>query len=48
MESEIDFKKLTGIAWDAGVSRAGTPKKGRGTVAHETAVMNDKLKVGRK
>lgn len=48
VESEIDFKKLTGIAWDAGVSRSGTPKKGRGTVTHETAIMNDKLKVGRK
>jgi hypothetical protein len=48
VEGEIDFKKLTGIAWDAGVSRSGTPKKGRGTVTHETAIMNDKLKVGRK
>ena len=43
---EQKFKELTGKAWAAGISRSGTPKRGRGTVAHEVAVMNDKIRVG--
>ncbi|ABD68795.1 hypothetical protein Rfer_1054 [Rhodoferax ferrireducens T118] len=46
IEVEQEFKELTGKAWDAGTSRSGTPKRGRGTVAHEVAVMNDKIRVG--
>lgn len=46
IEVEQEFKELTGKAWDAGTSRSGTPKRGRGTVTHETAVMNDKIRVG--
>lgn len=45
MEVEQEFKELTGIAWGAGTLRSGSPKKGRGTVTHETAVLNDKIRV---
>ncbi len=44
IEIEKEFKELTGKAWDAGTIRKGSPKKGRGTVAHETAVLNDKIR----
>lgn len=46
IEVEQEFKELTGKAWDAGTSRSGAPKRGRGTVPHETAVMNDNIRVG--
>ena len=46
IEVENEFEELTRKAWGAGTSRSGTPKRGRGTVTHETAVLNDKIRVG--
>lgn len=38
-QAEISFQAITGKSWHQGERRAGSPKKGRGTTAHEAKVV---------
>lgn len=41
-QTHAQFKDAVGVKWSAGERRSGTPKRGAGTAAAETAVMKDK------
>jgi len=40
--AEADFQEMTGVCWDAGLRKKGSPPKPRGSAAHEAKVIKGK------